>query len=102
MNPMLLIDGRAIAITAVIIIAARVLYHRLPDRRERSIAVGSLVQTLTLGAGILVAVNMLAKVGSPAEMGPHLAVSLLVPLYGVMANIAFTFHARFGKRIRAH
>ena len=29
-------------------------------------------------------------------------VSLLVPLYGVIANIAFTFHARFGKRIRVN
>ena len=55
------------------------------------------VQALTLGFGLFYTVRMLAVIKIPSEIGPILAVCLLTPFYGVLANLVLKMYVLFGR-----
>ena len=94
MNAKLLFDLTAAAGTGVILLLSWIWNRRMSPLHERFIAIGHITRDLTFAAGLAVAVKMVATVDDIGSMGPYLATSLLMPLYGITINLALRMYAR--------
>jgi len=95
MHPRIFFDAFSFMITAALVAAGIGIYFREPSRRDRLLAIGSFVQTISLGFGFFWAIRMLAVIDSPGDVGPQLAICLLTPLYGVLVKVSLVIYVRF-------
>jgi len=97
MRLQIFVDVTSIVFFIIILAIAIAVYYRIPSKKERLLGIGSFVQTLTLGFGLVYAVRMLAVVDSMSEIGAILAVCLLTPFYGILANLVLKMYVLFGR-----
>lgn len=95
MNAKLLFDLTAAGGTGVILLLSWLWNRRMSPLSERCISIGRFTRDLTFAAGLAVAVKMVATVDDIGSMGPYLATSLLMPLYGITINLALRMYVRF-------
>ena len=94
MHAMLLFDLTAVIGTSVILLLSWLWNRRLSPLHDRCMAIGRITRDLSFAAGLACAVKMVATVDDVSMMGPYLATSLLLPLYGITINMAMRVYVR--------